>query len=305
MNDTLLEARHLTKRYGKTCALDDCSVAFRKGVIYGLLGRNGAGKTTLLNLLTSRIYPDAGSAVAFGEDVAENTRVLPRICYMPEKNLFMRNMTVKTELRAAAEFFGNFDRDYASRLCELFSLDTRKRYKELSRGYESIFRIVIGLAARAEVTVFDEPVLGLDAAVRDIFYSELLADFSAHPRTFIISTHLIEESAELFEEAVILKEGRLIERASVEELKSRAFYLSGRAELVDRVTEGLRVLHTERVANMKICAVYQALDESARGKLIAEGLELSAVPVQKLFIYLTNPDERSHHHEENDEMHSL
>jgi ABC-2 type transport system ATP-binding protein len=100
MSEVILETKALTKSYGHMRALDGFSVKFEENKIYGLLGRNGAGKTTLLNLISSRIFADSGSVTAFGENVIENGRVLPRICYMPEKNLFRKKMKVrKTRIR--------------------------------------------------------------------------------------------------------------------------------------------------------------------------------------------------------------
>ena len=294
MSEVILETKNLSKSYGRTRALDDFSMKFEKDKIYGLLGRNGAGKTTLLNLITSRIFADGGKVTAFGENVVENARVLPRICYMPEKNMFMKKMKVKTTLKFAGEFYENFDLIYADSLCKKFELDISKKYSALSRGYESILRIVIGLASRAEITIFDEPVLGLDAAVRDIFYRELIDDYSAHPRTFIISTHLIEESADIFEEAVIIKNGRLISQTTVEELKDCAHYISGKSDVVDNAVTGLNVIHSESVASVKICTVYQRLYEVELSRIRALGLDISPVPVQKLFIYLTNQDQGGH-----------
>jgi ABC-2 type transport system ATP-binding protein len=294
MSELLLETQNLTKSYGNLKALNDFSVKFEENKIYGLLGRNGAGKTTLLNLITSRIFADSGRITAFGENVVENAHVLPHICYMPEKNMFMKKMRVKNTLKFAAEFFENFDTAYADSLCQKFELDKGKRYDQLSRGYESILRIVIGLAARAPLTIFDEPVLGLDAAVRDVFYRELLDDYGTHPRTFIISTHLIEESADIFEEAVIIKSGHLISQSTVEKLKDSAHYISGKSDLVDNAVAGLHVIHSESVANVKICTVYQHLDEAELSRFHTCGLDVSPVPVQKLFIYLTNQDQGVH-----------
>lgn len=287
MSETILETKSLVKLYGTTKALDNFSVHFEKNKIYGLLGRNGAGKTTLLNIMASRIFANSGTVTAFGENVVENARVLPMICYMSEKNLFSRKVKVREILRFSSAFFDNFDLSYADRLCEKFALDKNKKYSALSRGYESVLRIVIGLASRAPITIFDEPVLGLDAAVRDDFYKELIEDYSDNPRTYIISTHLIEESADIFDEAVIIKSGRLVEQTSSEQLKENAHYISGKAELVDAAVPGLNVIHSETVANVKICAVYGAIDSQKQRELVSSGLDLSPIPVQKLFIYLT------------------
>lgn len=288
MSDIVLETKSLTKSYGAVMAIKEFTVKLDSNKIYGLLGRNGAGKTTFLNLITSRIFADSGEIKLFGQDAVENQEVLPKICYMPEKNLFITSMRVSEIIKSASEFYENFDREYADQLCIKFNLDKRKKYKALSRGYESILRVVIGLASRAPVTIFDEPVLGLDAAVRDLFYRELIEDYVKFPRTFIISTHLIEESADVFEDAIIIKEGVLVEQLTVEELKERARYISGKAAIVDEAAAGLKVLHSEMVGNIKVCAIYDKFTEEKLKKLSGSEIDVSPIPVQKLFIYLTN-----------------
>lgn len=288
MAETVLQTKELTKSYGSLNAVNHFTIKLENNRIYGLLGRNGAGKTTLLDLVSSRIFADSGEIKVLGQDAVENQKVLPQICYMPEKNLFIKTMRVSDILSAAEIFHENFDIKYADLLCKKFALDKKKRYKALSRGYESILRIVIGLASRAPLTIFDEPVLGLDAAVRDLFYRELIEDYVNHPRTFIVSTHLIEESADVFEEVIIIKEGLLVEQLPTEELKEKARYVSGKTAAVDEATSGLKVIYSEMVGNVKVCAVYEKFTDSVLKRLASYDLDISPVPIQKLFIYLTN-----------------
>ncbi len=288
MSDAALETKNLTKSYGAVHALRDFSISLESNRIYGLLGRNGAGKTTLLNLLTSRIFADNGEITVLGQNVVENQDVLAKMCYMPEKNLFIPSMKVSEIISSAAKFYVTFDMEYALQLCKKFDLSTKKKFKALSRGYESIIKVVIGLASRAPITIFDEPVLGLDAAVRDLFYRELIDDYTNAPRTFIISTHLIEESADVFEEIIIIKEGAMIEHLSVEELKEKACYVSGKTEIVDSAVSGLNVLHSEMIGNVKVCVVFDKLTEETKKKFTEHNIDISPVPVQKIFIYLTS-----------------
>jgi len=287
MSDIIIETNNLTKSYGRVQALKDFSVKIEANKICGLLGRNGAGKTTFLNLLTSRIFADSGEIKLFGQNAVENQNILSKVCYIPEKNFFIQSMKVSAILRSASEFYETFDMEYAKRLCDKFGLNTTKKFKALSLGYESIVKAIIGLASRAPITIFDEPVLGLDAAVRDMFYRELIEDYVNNPRTFIISTHLIEESADVFEEIIIIKEGTLIEHLSVEEFKGRACYVSGKADAVDRAVAGLNVLHSETVGNIKICAIFEKLTDARRKEILEHEVDISPVPVQKLFIYMT------------------
>lgn len=288
MGNLLLETNKLNKSFGSVRAVCDFTVKLEAGKIYGLLGRNGAGKTTFLNLITSRAFATSGEIKINGNDAVENQSILDKICYMPEKNLFIPGMRVSEIIKSAAMFYENFDMEYADHLCNKFNLNKKKKYKALSRGYESILRVVIGLAARASLTVFDEPVLGLDAAVRDLFYRELIEDFTKFPRTFIVSTHLIEESADVFEEVLIIKEGELVIKNTVEDLKEYAHYISGKPELVDKAVAGLKILHSEMIGNVKVCAICGKLSDNGLSKLSDFEVDISPIPVQKLFIYLTN-----------------
>jgi ABC-2 type transport system ATP-binding protein len=293
VSEFILETKLLNKSYGDVKAVRDITVELESSKIYGLLGRNGAGKTTFLNMITSRIFADSGEVRLFGQNAVENQEALAKICYMPEKNLFIDTDRVSRILRDAALFYDNFDMEYALKLCKKFDLSPNKKYKTLSRGYESILRIVIGLASKAPLTVFDEPVLGLDAAVRDQFYRELIEDYENNPRTYIISTHLIEESADIFEEALIIKDGMLVEKLPVDELKEMARYVSGKASVVDEAVSGLNTVHSEVVGSVKICAVFDRLDGEKLNKLASGGADVSPVPVQKLFIYLTEQNKEA------------
>jgi ABC-2 type transport system ATP-binding protein len=289
--NTILTLEHVNKSFGPVQAVRDLTLQLAPGRIYGLLGRNGAGKTTLLNLINSRLYAQSGTIRLFGEPAVDNQAVLARICYMPEKNLFPDGMRVREMLDLAASFYSDFDRTYADRLCQVFDLDHRKRYKALSRGYESILRIVIGLAARSELTIFDEPVLGLDAAGRDLFYRTLIQDYSEHPRTFILSTHLIDESADIFEEVMIIKDGSLIAFAPVDELRRKALVLSGRTDAVDGFvqTHGLNVLAKETIGQLSAVTVAGPLSDEHSRQARAAGIDLDPVSLQKVFIHLTQP----------------
>ncbi|KAA3661658.1 MAG: ABC transporter ATP-binding protein, partial [Calditrichaeota bacterium] len=162
--------------------------------------------------------------------------------------------------------------------------DSRKSYSQLSRGHQSIFRIVIGLASNAPITIFDEPVLGLDAVARDEFYSELIETFSRNPRLFIISTHLIEESADLFNEAIIFKDGKVIRQDSVENLLANVFYVSGTTAGVDEFLQHRQVISSQVVNTIKTAVVVGSIELEKPWA----GLHFSPLSMQKLFIHLTS-----------------
>jgi ABC-2 type transport system ATP-binding protein len=284
-SEYVLEMKHIHKAYGSIVALEDASLRFEAKKIYGLFGRNGAGKTTLLDILTSRIFADSGEMTFGGADVIKHpATVAEHCCYMPEKHFFPSRTKVKNMLAYGRMAFRHFEESYAERLCDEFRLNTEQRYSELSRGHQSIFRIVLGLASRSGITIFDEPVLGLDAAARDRFYTELIDEFSRNPRLFIISTHFIEESADLFNEAIIMKNGRIIRQGAVEDLLSNAFYVSGNTARVDAFVRDRTVIGSQTVNDLKTAVVEGDLKTVKR----SSGLTFSAMTIQKLFIHLTD-----------------
>ena len=150
-------------------------------------------------------------------------------------------------LRAAASVYPQWDQAFADRLVGEFGLPLTRLCKKLSRGQQSAVGVIIGLASRAPLTFFDEPYLGLDAVARQMFYDHLLADFAEHPRTVVLSTHLIDEVSDLIEHVVLIDRGRVLIDEEAETLRGRAVTVSGPAESVERFARGHTELHRERL----------------------------------------------------------
>ena len=209
---------NVTKRYQKVTALDHVSFTLEHGKIYGFLGRNGAGKSTLINILANRIFADEGEIFIDGLPAAENMAVQEKIFCMSEADLYDTSLRVRELFRWTDRFYDSFDLERALNIAERFGLDTRKKFRALSKGYQSIFKLTVALALDVPYVVFDEPVLGLDANHRELFYELLLNNYEEHPRTIVIATHLIEEVANLIEEVVLIDHGRILLEDSVEHL---------------------------------------------------------------------------------------
>lgn len=158
----------------------------------------------------------------------------------------------------------------------------------MSRGGQTIVGLIIGLASRARYTLFDEPSLGLDAAHRDLFYQLVLEDWERHPRTIIISTHLIDEVTNLFEEVIILKEEKILLQEEVPHLMDKARYLTGQEEELLSLVDPDRILNMDRFGSSSVRAgFFGSLDSAAEKSLKDKQIEISPMPLQKLFIYLT------------------
>jgi ABC-2 type transport system ATP-binding protein len=274
----------LTRRYRDQVALDDVSVEIEAGSITGLLGRNGAGKTTLLRILAGQEFPSSGSVSVLGAPPAENENVLRRMMFVREDQAYP-DIRVGSALRAASWFYPNWDARLADSLTADFDLRPNKAIKRLSRGMRSALGIVIGLAARAEVTLFDEPYAGLDAVARQVFYDRLLADYAECPRTILLSTHLIDEAAALFESVVVIDRGRVVLEAAADSLRGVATTVSGPALAVDEFTAGRAVWDRRRLGSQASVVTVGQLDEASRARARSLGLDLVPLTLQQLVVH--------------------
>jgi len=281
-----IEMKNVSKKFGDSCALDNVSLSFGDNKIYGLLGNNGAGKSTLLGILTGRLYPSEGNVTADGEEIVNNDAALGKMYLVAEKNMFPEDMKVKAAFDAAGLYYPDFDRAYAETLANKFGLPLKKRIKALSTGYASIFRLILGLSVNTPYLFFDEPVLGLDAQHRDMFYRELLARYAERPCTMVISTHLIAEAADLIEHAVIIRNGKILKDCPRDELTADAYTVSGPAGAVDKYIEGKRVLSTSILGGLKTASV------QGERAAVPEGLEVSPINLQDYFICLMEEEDR-------------
>lgn len=283
-----IEIKHVSKRYGKTVALKNISVSIPDGKICGFLGRNGAGKTTLLNIITNRIFADQGEVCIDGEPARENDHAQSKIYYVTEKTLYPSDLKVRDAFAITRSFYPAFDRGVAADLAARFRLEMGKKIGALSTGYQSIFKLVLALASNAPVLIFDEPVLGLDANHRDLFYRELLCQYNAAPKTVILSTHLIQEAASLLEEVIIIDEGEILLVQPVEDILKLAYTVSGSQENVDRYSSGKKVIREETLGRYKAATIFQQRTSSDQAALAQLGLDLAPAQLQELFISLTN-----------------
>lgn len=277
---------HLSKRFGSTTVLTDINLHLPSESIIGLLGRNGAGKTTLMQILTGHRLPSSGSVQVLGANPYENSAVLSQICFVREAQKYPDNYQVVHALQAAALCYPNWDQDYALQLVTEFSLPLKRRIKKLSRGMLSMVGIIVGLASRAPITLFDEPYLGLDAVARQQFYDMLLADYAEHPRTVLLSTHLIAEIGDLLEHVVVIDSGEILLDSDAEQLRARAVTISGAEAALTAFLDGRVPLRIDRMGAFAR-AVVDGLGADDLGRARARGLDPQPVPLQDLVVALT------------------
>lgn len=276
-----LKVKEISKRFGKKEVLKGIDFELKTDKIYGLLGRSGAGKSTLLNIMNNRLLPTNGTVLLDGEVVFENDSKLKRLFLANDRSLFPKEMKVKEAFKAASSFVEDFDEEECQRLCQLFDLNLKSKIVKLSTGYHSVFKFILALSMPASFVFLDEPVLGLDAVHRELFYEQLLAAYEKRPRTFVISTHLIEEVGHLIEEALILHHGKIVANGNVEELLADAFSVTGEASLVEETVKGFDVMGSENLGGLKTVYVKKGnLEMDSR-------LTVQPLDLQKYFVWLT------------------
>jgi ABC-2 type transport system ATP-binding protein len=284
---SVIQADGLSRSYRDVAALQDVSFTLQPNTICGLLGRNGAGKTTLMRMLTGQDFPTAGSIRVFGQDPVENSEVLQNICFISESQRYPEGFQARHVLTGAPWFFGNWDAAFADELVERFRLPLKREVRKLSRGQQSALGVILGLASRASITIFDEPYLGLDAVARHTFYDTLLADYAERPRTILLSTHLIDEVSDLLEHVLVLDEGRLLLDQSAESLRGSASAVAGRAGDVDSFVAGRQVLHRQNLGGLATVTISGRLTPADHRAAAHANLEIASVSLQQLIVDLS------------------
>ncbi len=288
-----LHCEHIVKTYSGKDVLREVTLDIQPGKIYGLIGRNGAGKTTLLSILTAQNPVTRGSVTLDGEPVWENRRSLEKLCFSRELNATaesgLSSMKAKEYLRIASTYYENWDRELEERLVKLFNLNLKKKFAKMNKGMLSMVTIVVALCSKAPYTFLDEPVAGLDVVAREQFYKLLLEEYASSGRTFVVSTHIIEEAADVLEEVIILHEGRILIEADTQAFVDSAVHVSGKIEEVDAATAGLEVHQPETVGRSKGVTVFLK-----PGERVDESRDVSVQPVnlQRAFVALCGEEEK-------------
>lgn len=210
---------HVSYSYGSTQALNDITADIPAPTITGLLGRNGSGKSTLAMLLSGQLKAE-GELLVNGASPWECPQRMPNTTLVSDST----SIYLDSKLSRTADLWRNIRPNWSGGLYEelmdLWGLRPKDTYASLSRGQQSAFVAAIGLASRSPLTIFDEVHLGMDVVVRQEFYDTMLAEFVSHPRTFLLSSHLISEIENLVEDVLILDRGALIAAGSADDLRT-------------------------------------------------------------------------------------
>ncbi|QPC47004.1 ABC transporter ATP-binding protein [Mangrovibacillus cuniculi] len=222
--DVSVKLEQVTKKYGKKCAIHSLSVDFEKGKVYGVLGTNGSGKSTLLKLITGLVFPTTGEVRILGENTGRKS--ISNVSYLTELDMFYDNSSVEEVVKFMGSQFSDFDLSKANLLVDELSLDRKAIMKQLSKGNRGRLKLVVTLARKSPIILLDEPLSGLDPLVRESVITSLVKYVDFDHQTMIIATHELDEIETLVDEVLLMNEGNLIEKATVESVQELGLSLN-------------------------------------------------------------------------------
>ena len=206
----------LSKDYGKLRALDRVDLRLEEGKIVGLLGPNGSGKTTLIKLAARLLVPSEGNVTICGEVPSEKTKAI--VSYLPDRNFLPEYMNGEELVAMYKDFFADFDENRAYEMLGSLDIDLKMPLRKMSKGTKEKVQLILTMSRKAKLYLLDEPIAGVDPAARDYILRTIISNYDENA-TVLISTHLIVDVENVLDEAIFLKQGRVILHKSVDEIK--------------------------------------------------------------------------------------
>ncbi|MEK3907166.1 ABC transporter ATP-binding protein [Oceanobacillus sp. FSL K6-0127] len=215
----ILKATGLTKRFGKFTALDGVDLELNKGEVYGFIGPNGAGKSTTIRILLGMLKATAGEAHIFGKDVWKDAVELhKKIAYVPGDVNLWPNLTGGEVIDLFMKMRGAKNQGKKEALMERFKFDPTKKSRTYSKGNRQKVALIAAFASNADLYILDEPTSGLDPLMERIF-QECVQEAKDAGKSVLLSSHILSEVERLCDRVGIIREGKIIERGTLDELR--------------------------------------------------------------------------------------
>ena len=212
----IVKTENLVKKYGTKKALDSVNLEVEKGKIVGILGPNGSGKTTLIKILTGLLRPTSGSATIDGKEIGVESKAI--VSYLPDRNFLYDWMKIEDAGEFFEDFYKDFNREKFDELLDFMHLEKDMKVTELSKGMHEKLNLSLVLSREAELYILDEPIAGVDPVARDQILDAIINNYR-EDSAMIITTHLVRDMENLFEEVVFLKDGKIRLEGNAEELR--------------------------------------------------------------------------------------
>ncbi len=290
MSNYSIQTNHLQKCYGKKQVLENLNLELHENQIIGLIGANGSGKTTFFKMCVGLEVITGGTIRILGGDPWRDMAINSEIIYSMHDLPVVPTEKLKKILNYYEIAYPHFDRRFADKMMDLFELPRNKNCKQLSQGTKSMFHFICAMAARCQVTLLDEPFIGIDIEKRKLAYEILLRDYMEHPRTFVISSHNLAELDGVLSEMVLIHQGKLVFYEEIDTVREMLCRVSGSAEEITDFANGLaqdKILQREsgELGDALILRGSAGSDLSVRAK--QAGLSVESVSPEDVCVYLT------------------
>lgn len=286
-SDIAVAVSQLSKNYHKTTALQELSLELHSGQIIGLIGANGSGKTTLFQILSGILPATSGSFSVLGGNPLTDIRVKNELIYSLYDLPLEKSERLKNVLSYYQIMYPKFDQEFANKMMKLFDLPEKKKISSLSQGMKSIFHFLCAVAARCQVTMLDEPFIGIDIEKRKLAYEILLRDYMEYPRTFIISSHNLAELEHLLSEMVLIHQGRVIFYEDIDTVRDMLIRVEGEPSVLQQYTANQTILHTYQSELGSFVIAQGGSSSPAATEAARLGLEVTPVSPEDVCVYLT------------------
>ncbi len=256
--------------------------------IYSIIGKKDSGKNILLNIIAGKEKPESGCVYLDGEPLYNNSKMKKRICFLNKRTKFPAIFTVNNVFSKMNSLYPKWDNKYAHELIEYFNIKATSLYSSLSKNNKHLLLGICSLASRANITIYDDPVSDCDVKIRYDFYNFLYNHHQRYPRTIILATDYADEIDYLFDKVLFLDKGNLIDFFTRNELKNNFRYLTGKVEVLKSLLSGIKVIGVEQRGGTLTVCIRKKLTKDETRKFQKYLIQISEVPIQKIFIYLLN-----------------
>ena len=216
MNEYLLYAEDLVKRYGAKTALNGVHLRITPGKIIGLLGPNGSGKTTIIKIINGLLTADSGKILIDGKSPGVETKKI--VSYLPDNSYLNTYMTVREIVTYFKDFYADFREELAYEMLSRLGIQPELKLKTLSKGNKEKVCLILTMSRNAKLYVLDEPIAGVDPAARDYVIDTIIQNQNPDA-TVLISTHLISDIEQVLDEVIFLKDGITVLHKTVDEIR--------------------------------------------------------------------------------------
>lgn len=280
--------KEVFKKYRSQNALNSMSFTIKEDKITGLIGRNGAGKSTLLKILAGHLRATSGDVQLYGEHPLNNLKVSSNLIFIEDTMSFPPIFKLSELFEMAKDFFPNWQDDLARKLLAYANISDKNYHHNLSKGQKSTFNLIYGLATRGKVTLLDEPMNGMDEAIRSDMYRAILKEYIAFPRTIIISSHHLQEIEHLIEDVLLINHGQAILHAPLEDVKELLVKLVGNSAKINEYIHSNEIYFEKESAVNREVVVESTSVASMKNELIQEGISIQPVSASEVCKYLTS-----------------